>query len=187
MPVWAPALMLLLLAGCNAAPPGTSVVDPITQASAFIHGEDLYARATLDGAFSRQVILALRHGEPMQATYRFHFLRRQTLWPDLPLAKVTIRRRIRLRLITKKYEMHDMDTGQIHYTSDPEKAIRFFGNPRFVLLGKEAHLKKEAHYELHVEFEWSHQGMSPQFQTLKRWLNLDQTITHSLNVDYTPS
>lgn len=176
----------LLVSGCSGSSQNTEPT-PIADASAFIQGDDLYARASLNPRFSKHVIMALRHGEPMQATYRFNFFRYQTLLPDLPLAKISIKKRLRLRLVTQKYEMHDLNNNRINYTSDPEEAIRFFSNPRFVLLGKEVHLKDEFRYWLQVEFEIDHQGMSPMFRTLKRWLTIDHTIDYQFRVDYEKS
>ena len=186
LPRFALLLILTLVTGCGDGSQSTAT-NPIAKASAFLQGGDLYARTSLNQEFSKKVILALQHGEPMQATYRFSFFRRQEHLPDLPLAKVTIKKRLRLRLVTQKYEMHDLSNGQIHYTQYEEEAISFFGNPRFVLLGKEAHFKKEFRYWLKVEFETDHQGMSPMFRTLKRWLTLDQTIDHQISVDFNQS
>ncbi len=178
-------LFSLLLGGCSEKAPVKA--NPIAEASAFIQGGDLYARTALDPKYSKLVFSALRHGEPMQATYRFSFFRHHPYLPDYPLAKVSIKKRLRLRLVTKRYEMHDIKTGEIHYTPDKEIAVRFFSNPRFVLLGKEAQLRPNHRYRLRVEFELDHQGMSPMFRTLKRWLNLDQNTDYQFEVDFNPA
>ncbi len=178
--------LALFITACENQPP-QQIVNPIAKASAFIQRGDLYARASLNQEFSRHIISALHHGEPMPATYHFSFYRHQEFLPDLPLTKVTIKRRLRLRLVTERYEMHDLDSDQIHYTPDVDKAISFFSNPRFVLLGKEVNLKPEYRYWLHVEFEIDHKGMSPMFRTLKHWLTLDKNTDYQLSVDFEQS
>jgi hypothetical protein len=178
--------LILLTTGCSSESQ-PQVVNPIAKASAFLQGGDLYARAGLNPEFSKHIISALHHGEPMQATYHFSFYRHQEYLPDLPLAKVTIKRRLRLRLVTERYEMHDLNSDQIHYTEDKDKAISFFSNPRFVLLGKNAHLKKEHSYWLNIDFEIDHKGMSPMFRTLKQWLTFDRGRDYKFSVDFKQS
>jgi hypothetical protein len=173
---------LLITAGCSQDPKKKNP-NPIATASAFLQGDDLYARASLQPIFSKAVLATLLHGEPIQVTYHFSFFRRQQYLPDLPLAKVSISKSMRLRLVTQRYEMHDLSTNKINYTPDSEEAIRFFSNPRFVLLGKNANLKKESSYWLRVAFKIDHQGMSPLFRTLKQWLTIDQAMDYYYDVD----
>ncbi|MBF0444060.1 MAG: DUF4390 domain-containing protein [Magnetococcales bacterium] len=174
---------LLLTSGCSQEPK-KKAPNPIATASAFLQGDDLYARASLQPFFSKAVLATLLHGEPIQVTYHFSFFRRQQYLPDLPLAKVSISKSLRLRLVTQRYEMHDLSTNKIHYTPDTEEAIRFFSNPRFVLLGKNANLKKESGYWLRVAFKIDHQGMSPLFRTLKQWLTIDQAMDYQYDVEF---
>ncbi|MBF0448622.1 MAG: DUF4390 domain-containing protein [Magnetococcales bacterium] len=176
-------LSSLLLGGCGDK---NQLLDenPITEATAFIQGGDLYARAKLNAEFSKKIIAALRHGEPIQTLFRFSFYRHQRVLPNLPLAKVIVKKQIHLRLVTQKYEMHDVSSGQIRYTPDEEEAIRFFGNPRFVLLGREVHLQPEFRYGLKVDFDVDYQGMSPLFRTLKQWLTLDRSEDYHFQVDF---
>ncbi|MBF0379944.1 MAG: DUF4390 domain-containing protein [Magnetococcales bacterium] len=175
--------LLLLTVGCSQEPKKKST-NPIATASAFLQGGDLYARANLHPKFSQAVLTALLHGEPIQVTYHFSFFRRQQYLPDLPLAKVALSKSLRLRLVTQRYEMHDLSTNKIHYTPYPDDAIRFFSNPRFVLLGRNANLKKESSYWLRVNVEIDHRGMSPLFRTLKQWLTIDQAMDYHYDVDF---
>ncbi|MBF0358584.1 MAG: DUF4390 domain-containing protein [Magnetococcales bacterium] len=176
-------LLLITTTGCSNNQHQQSA-NPLDKAAAFVRGGDLYARASLKHEFSKKIIDTLLHGEPIQASYHFTFFRNQNYLPDLPLAKVSIIRRIRLHLITRKYEMHDLTTNKINYTPDSEEAIRFLGNPKFVLLGKNANLKSESNYWLNVKFEIDSHGMSPVFRTLKRLLTLNQATDYQLSVDY---
>ncbi|MBF0195686.1 MAG: DUF4390 domain-containing protein [Magnetococcales bacterium] len=180
---WLLLTSFFMTAGCS-QDPKTNNPNPIASASAFLQGDDLYARASLQPAFSKAILETLLHGEPIRVTYHFSFFRRQQYLPDLPLAKVSFSKSLRLRLVTQRYEMHDLSTNKIHYTPYSEDAIRFFSNPRFVLLGKNANLKKESSYWLRVAFKIDHQGMSPLFRTLKQWLTIDQAMDYHYDVDF---
>lgn len=159
----------------------------IQQASAFSRGNRLYAKAELDPAYLNKLIGLLHHGEPIVATYRFRLYRLHAWLPSLRLSHVTLKRRVRLRLITRSYEMLDLQTGQIQYTHDPEEAMEFLGTPNYVFLGAgETPLSPDYRYRLYVDLTMEHEGMLHVFRVLDHWATLGQSGGFTFQADFQP-
>ncbi|MEO5339370.1 MAG: DUF4390 domain-containing protein [Magnetococcus sp. MYC-9] len=162
----------------------------IQQASLLPQRDKLYARAELDPQALKQLMELLDNGEPIWATYRFGLYRNHAWWPDLRISQVVLQRRLRLRLITRRYEMLDGQTGQIQYTSNPDEAMNFVGAPRYVPLGtlreKGAFLPIEHRYRLKVELTLEHEDMSYLFHLLDQWFGFGQSGLFHLQVPYPP-
>ncbi|MBF0461145.1 MAG: DUF4390 domain-containing protein [Magnetococcales bacterium] len=162
----------------------------IQQAAVFPQGDKLYAKVELDQNFLKQLTEFLNDGEPLWATYRFRLYRTHPWWPDLRISKVTLKRRLRLRLITRRFEMLDGQTGQIQYTSSPEEAMSFLGAPRYVLLGilgdEGKSLSADRAYRLNVDLTLEHEDLSSLFHLLDQWFRFGQSGTFRFQVAYTP-
>lgn len=171
--------------GMRSAPPKV-----IQHASAFVQGNGLYARAELDPIYLEKITPLLRHGEPILATYRFRLYRLHDWLPGLRLSHVILKRRLRLRLITQRFEMLDVQTGQIQYTANPEDAMEFLGAPHYVFLGylpgKTKRLSPAHTYRLNVELTIKHEGTLHVFRVLDHWPTFGASSGFSFHAPYTP-
>lgn len=159
----------------------------IQRASAFAQGDNLYARAELDDLYLSTMMALLRHGEPLLVTYRFRFYRLHDWLPGLRLSQVVLKRRLRLRLITRRYEMLDIKTGRIQYTGSVEDAKEFMGAPSYVLLGKGARqLAVSQRHRLDVDLTIEHEGTLQLFRVLDQWLSFGYINKFSFQSDYNP-
>lgn len=156
----------------------------IQEASAFLADDKLYARTVLDPGFLSDIMALLGHGEPVLATYRFRFYRTQSWLPDLRLAQVIVKRRLRLRLITRRFEMTDVRNNHVQYTRDPQQAIGFIGNPRYIRLATHTHLFPQRRYHLDVQVQVEHQGMSRVYRVLNRLLTFGGSADYSLQTAF---
>ncbi|MBF0214429.1 MAG: DUF4390 domain-containing protein [Magnetococcales bacterium] len=168
-------LLTILVAGCGREPQPTPP-NAIQEATPFLQGEKLFAKASLTPAFLTRIVQQLKQGEPLLATYRSRILRRHDWLPDLLLLDKEIQRHIRMRLITERYEMREENTGLVHYTSDENEAQNFFGNPRFILLHGRFRPLPHTRYQLETRVSLTHEGMSRMFRFLDRWLALNQPM-----------
>jgi hypothetical protein len=110
-------------------------------------------------------------------------------WPDARLAKVVMSRRLQFRLITRRYEMLDLVSGQLAITADAEEALDFLGNLRYVsLLGPEnagtAGVPTPHDWHLMVDFRMEREGVSPLFRILNRLLAWQPIIESHLHRAY---
>lgn len=179
-------LFALWLTGCTPLT-DKSVPSPrksMKQASAFLQADKLYASAELDSVYLNKIMTLLYHGEPILATYRFRFYRVHTWLPDVRLSHILLKRQLRRRLITGRFEMMDVKTGQLHYTNNQEEAKGFLGAPRYVLLGKEARFSKEQSYRLRVDLTMEHAGMSSLLRVLNQWLTFGRSGIYSFSYDF---
>ncbi len=162
----------------------------IQQAAVFPQGDKLYARAEMDQRYLKQLTEFLDSGEPLWATYRFRLYRLHPWWPDLRISQVFLKRRVRLRLITRRYEMLDGQTEQIQYTSNPEEAMGFMGAPRYVLLGtlrdKDEYLSADRTYRLNVDLTLEHEDLSQLVHLLDQLFRFGQSGLFRFQVTYTP-
>lgn len=200
-------LTMLLLAGCASPEDESSckktlslvcaevdgVLSPraIQQASAFVQGNALYAKAELNPSYLQKILGLLRHGEPILATYHFRFYRVHAWLPGLRLAHATLKRRLRLRLITRRFEMLDLPTGRIQYTGNPDEAMGFLGAPHYVFLGTLSsqgggRLSPDHRYRLNVDLTMEYEGMLHLFRVIDQWLMFGQQSNFSFQSDYTP-
>ncbi|MBF0369916.1 MAG: DUF4390 domain-containing protein [Magnetococcales bacterium] len=145
----------------------------------------MYAQASLDPAFLVDASALLKRGEPLLATYEFHFYQRHDWLPDRKVVDITIKRRLRPHLITEHFEMRDSQSGVYHYTSDPEEALHFLGKPRFIALTQVSELKSGGRYLLETRILVTHEGVSGLLRLLDRWLALWRPIDQTLQIDYT--
>lgn len=167
--------------------PSSSPAQVIQQASAFSQGGSLYARADLDAAYVNHLMGFLRYGEPILVTYRFRLYRLHPWLPGLRLSHAILKRRLRLRMITRRFEMLDVQTGRIQYTANPEDAKSFIGAPHYVFLGRGAdRLSADHTYRLHVTLTIEHEGTLPLFRILDRWLRFGPSGAFDFQTIYTP-
>ena len=133
-----------------------------------------------------RIITLLRHGEPILATYRFRFYRLHPWLPGLRLSQAILKRRLRLRLITRRFEMLDVQTGRIQYSGDPEEAMGFIGAPNYVFLGKGVkQLSPDYEYRLDVDLTIEHEGTLQLLHLLDRWLRFGRSNAFSYQSAYT--
>ncbi|MBF0161231.1 MAG: DUF4390 domain-containing protein [Magnetococcales bacterium] len=162
----------------------------IQQAALLPQGEKLYARAELDQNYLKQLTELLNSGEPLWATYRFGLYRIHHWLPDLRISQIILKRRVRLRLVTRRYEMLDEQTKQIQYTDNPEEAMSFLGAPRYVLMGMlrdhGRHFPLDRRYRLHVDLTLEHEDMSHLFHLLDQWFRFGQSGLFHLQAPYPP-
>ena len=162
----------------------------IQQASLLPQGDKLYVGAELDQNYLKQLTKFLNNGEPMRATYRFSLYRTHPWLPNLRVSQVILKRRVRLRLITRRYEMLDGQTGQIQYTGSPEEAMSFLGAPRYILLGmlreKGKYFSANRRYQLNVDLTLEHEDMSHLFHLLDQWFNFGQSGLFHFQTPYPP-
>lgn len=162
----------------------------IQQASLFMQGNTLYASAEIDPEYLRQLTELLSNGEPLWAVYQFRLYRIHPWWPDLRLSQTLLKRRLRLRMITRRYEMLDGVTGQIQYTNNPEEAMNFLGAPHYVKIGtvqKQGHsFSSDRTYRLNVDLTLEHEDMSYFFHLLDRWFQFGQSSLFHFQIPYTP-
>ncbi|MBF0183996.1 MAG: DUF4390 domain-containing protein [Magnetococcales bacterium] len=162
----------------------------IQQANLFRQGEKLYVRAELDPTISKQLMEFLNNGEPLWATYRFRLYQQNQILPDLRISQTISKRRLRLRLITRRFEMLDGQSGQIQYTSNPDEAMSFIGAPRYIQLAtlkeKNSPLSSRYLYRLQVDLTLEHEDLSHLFHLLDRWFNLEQSGQFHLHTPYLP-
>lgn len=178
-------LGILLLTACNSTSEEPSGV--IHRASIYQTGERVYARALLHPSHQGQILGMLHQGEPLLAEYRFRFFHLNTLLPDQKLADVTIRRRARFRLVMQRYELEDVDRGQLFFTTDPDEAIRFFAQPRYIELEEVGALEKGEKFRLEVRYRLEHEGVSRMFRDLNRWLSFWERTDHRYFAEYRSS
>jgi hypothetical protein len=161
----------------------------IQQAALFTQGDKLYVRAELDPTILKRLMEFLNNGEPLWATYRFRLYQQHTWLPDQRIGQIILKRRLRLRLITRRYEMLDGQSGQIQYTSSPEEAMNFLGAPRYIQMAtlKNKH-RPLSHppYQLKVDLTLEHEDLSHLFHLLDQWFNLGQAGQFHLHTPYLP-
>ncbi|MEO5363579.1 MAG: DUF4390 domain-containing protein [Magnetococcus sp. DMHC-8] len=160
----------------------------IQQAALFPQGNRLYAKAELDQHYLKQLTEFLNSGEPLWATYRFRLYRLHAWLPDLRIGQVFLKRRVRLRLITRRFEMLDGQTGQMQYTGNPEEAMGFLGAPRYVPLGtlQDRQLPTDRSYRLNVDLTLEHQDLPHLFHLLDQWFRFGQSSLFRFQTTYTP-
>ncbi|MBF0146928.1 MAG: DUF4390 domain-containing protein [Magnetococcales bacterium] len=170
-------IALFLLCSCGTTPPDDPA-NPIVEVSIFQQGEDLFANVRLDSKYLDERLKEMGHGEPVLASYRFEFYRQQDNFFDLRLSHQIIQRRVRLRLITQRFEMMDLPQRRLQYTADEDEAMNFFGAPRYIHIGSEVQLPKNNRYYLKVGFTVEHQGMSWVLGVLNRLLTMTPPVIH---------
>lgn len=162
----------------------------IQHASLLMQGDTLYASAEMDQEHLKQLTELLSNGEPLWAVYQFRLYRIHPWWPDLRLSQTLLKRRLRLRMITRRYEMLDGMTGQIQYTNDPEEAMSFLGAPRYVKIGtmqkQGKYFSSDRAYRLTVDLTLEHEDMSYFFHVLDRWFKFGQSTLFHFQIPYTP-
>ncbi len=172
MLAWYGLLTVLLLSGCRPAA-DSDPANPIQEATVSLQGATVYGQARLSEAFLDGALEMLRQGEPLLAVYRFDFFTPRSLLPDKELAEVTLRRRLRLHLITEQFELQDISREQTLYSDDPEEALLFLGAPRVILLngalGAEQPVplpERGRRHVLEVRFRLQREGVSSMFRIL---------------------
>ncbi len=162
----------------------------IQQASLFSQGDKLYVMAEMEQNYLKRLAEFLNTGEPVWASYSFRLYRNHPWLPDLRIGQVTVKRRLRLRLVTRRFEMLDGQTGQIQYTSNPEEAMSFLGAPRYVPLGTLTHNRKKLSsdhsYRLEVALTLEHEDMSTLLHLLDQWFSFGQSSQFYFQTAYTP-
>lgn len=171
---------MILLSGCSEKTSHASQINTILSANAYFQNEQLYAQATLSPLFINQLRQMLKHGEPLLALYQFRLIRLHPWLPNTRILEHDIRRHIRMRLITERYELLDPQTGLIHYTTNEHEVMQFFANPKFILLHHRVKLLPDVRYQLETDLSITHEGISRMFQFLDRWFSL----THPLNFSH---
>ncbi|MBF0417437.1 MAG: DUF4390 domain-containing protein [Magnetococcales bacterium] len=177
----APVFLALLIAwtlgiaGCE-KPNSKTPAPVIQQAEAFLQGEKLLARVTLDPTFLDRLSENLQQGEPLLATYRFRLIRKHPWLPNAHILDRQILRLIRMRLITERYELQENQQRLVHYTTDENEALQFIGNPRFLLLHPRFKPLPDTEYILETRVTITHEGMSRMFRFLDRWLTWHQPM-----------
>ncbi|WP_193771006.1 DUF4390 domain-containing protein [Candidatus Magnetaquicoccus inordinatus] len=171
----------------NKAPTQPGVIQ---QAALFKQGDKLYVRAELDSTILKRLMEFLNNGEPLWATYRFRLYQQNSLLPDLRLAQTIVKRRLRFRLITHRFEMLDGQSGQIQYTGNPDEAMNFLGAPRYIAMAtlhdKKSHLSSRYNYRLKVDLTLEQEDLSHLFHLLDQWFNLGQSGQFYLHTPYLP-
>ncbi len=178
--------LLIGLTGCALSddPPPVRVIQ---SASAILEGQKLYAQLALDSDYLANLMNLLKHGEPIVAHYRFRFYRLNDWLTDSRLLQVTIKRRLQLRLISERFEMLDLTNDQTHFTSDPEEAMSFIGQPRYIPLSDQVRLRPERRYRLEVRLNLEHEGMSSTYRLLNRWLSIGQSGDFQFQSPFEPT
>ncbi|MBF0436723.1 MAG: DUF4390 domain-containing protein [Magnetococcales bacterium] len=177
-------VLLLLLGGCSDLSHEDSSVNPIEEVTVFKLDDTLYASVRLSSDYLDAVFKETESGEPVLAYYRFDFYRHQDHFFDKLLGHAVVQRRLRLRLITQRFEMMKLPKNELQYTADENQAMSFLGAPRYVLLGTDIPLSADERYYLSVGFTLEHQGMSWVLGVLKRWLTLTPPIIFTKIVWY---
>ncbi|MBF0400346.1 MAG: DUF4390 domain-containing protein [Magnetococcales bacterium] len=162
----------------------------IQHAALFQQGERIYARAEMEPEILKELTELLDNGEPLWVVYRFRLYRIHPWWPDLRISQAILKRRLRLRLITRRYEMLDGETGQIQYSNNPEEAMNFLGAPRYVLMGalqkKGKFFTADRSYRLNIDLTLEHEDMSYFFHLLDRWFQFGQSSMFHFQTGYIP-
>ncbi|MBF0261176.1 MAG: DUF4390 domain-containing protein [Magnetococcales bacterium] len=168
-------LVTLMIAGCEK--PRSESPTPIIQvAEAFMQGEKLLARVTLEPSLLERLGENLQQGEPLLATYRFRLIRKHPWLPHAQVLDREILRHVRMRLITERYELQENQQRLVHYTTDESEALQFIGNPRFLLLHPRFRPLPDTGYLLQTRVSITHEGMSRMFRFLDRWLTWHQPM-----------
>ncbi|MBF0426078.1 MAG: DUF4390 domain-containing protein [Magnetococcales bacterium] len=182
--------LLLLLTACQGG--GTPPPSPLREVVASLQGNALYAQAALSPEFQREALALLKQGEPILVTYRFRLREGRSLVPDREVSWLKLQRRLRLRLITQRFEMQDISSGQIAYTDDDDEALQFLGHPRNLLL--EGHGDKRGaaasnfllpgrRYFLEVRFELEREGISRPLRLLNRLFTFWRPVDYRLETE----
>ncbi|HIJ83092.1 MAG: hypothetical protein HW380_1589 [Magnetococcales bacterium] len=185
-PVIIACVALTVLCGCDNGPPRTSDVNPIEEVSVFQQGDKLYASARLRSDYLNRILKESGHGEPLVANFRFDFYRQQKYFPDLRLSHENVQRRLRLRLITERFELLELPQKRMQYTPDEDEAMSFFGVPRYIILGSGVHLPLGNRYYLRVAFSEEHQGMSWILGGLNRLLTMTPPEIYEKTIEFQP-
>ncbi len=181
---WPALWLLLLLNGCM---PSDSPPKAIQSAAAVLEDEALFAQAALSPDYLNHLLKLLKHGEPIVARYRFRFYRVNDWLGDYRLLQVIIKRRLRLRLISERFEMLDITNDRTHLTSDPEEAMGFIGHPRYIPLSGRVRLRPDRRYRLDVHLDVEHEGMSDTYRLLNRWLSFGHSGAFSFQSPFEPT
>ncbi|MBF0177487.1 MAG: DUF4390 domain-containing protein [Magnetococcales bacterium] len=183
-------ILLISLAACQGedAPPP----NPLREVVASLQGNNLYAQAVLTARFQREVLDLLKQGEPILATYRFRLREERAFFPDREVSRLKLRRRLRLHLITQRFEMQDITRGEVSYTDDDDEAMQFLGHPRNILL--EEHGDKDGttgrfldagrRYFLEARFELEREGISQPLRFLNRLFTFWRPVDYRLETEY---
>ncbi|MBF0110030.1 MAG: DUF4390 domain-containing protein [Magnetococcales bacterium] len=169
---------LIFLHGCNFVSTESTADNPIAEASVFQQGNALYATIRLQPEYLDQLLREMDHGEPVQATYRIEFYRAQDWFFDRRLSQQVVHRRLRLRLITQRFEMTELPQKRLQYTADEDEAMSFIGFPRYIFIGSTVGLPRDHRYYLNVGFSVEHQGMSWVLGVLNRILTMSPPVIH---------
>lgn len=173
------SVLFLFLGGCSDLAHEGSSVNPIEEVTVFKQEDKLYASVRLRSDYLDAVFKETESGEPVLAYYRFDFYRHQDHFFDKLLGHEVVQRRLRLRLVTQRYEMIKIPTNELQYTAEENEAISFLGAPRYILLGTGITITPNERYYLTVGFTLEHQGMSWVLGVLKCWLTLSPPIIHT--------
>ncbi|MBF0153825.1 MAG: DUF4390 domain-containing protein [Magnetococcales bacterium] len=166
--------------------------NPLREVAASLQGSSLYAQALLSPEFQRETLELLKQGEPIQATYRFRLREGRTLLPDREVSRLTLQRRLRLHLITQRFEMQDITRGQTSYTDDDDEALQFLGHPRDVLLEERGSKNRAAtnfpvsgrRYFLEARFELEREGISRPLRFLNRLFTFWRPVDYRLETEF---
>ncbi|MBF0588733.1 MAG: DUF4390 domain-containing protein [Magnetococcales bacterium] len=174
-------LLLLFVAACSPHPHDQLPTDVFQTAGLSEQEGKLYAQVRLTDARLKDIFSVAQRGEPILVTYRFR-LRQVRHWlPDPSAAELLVSRRLRLRLITERYEMRDLQTDDVRTTTDPDEARQFLGDLGFMPLMDAAALIAGEAYRLEIHFHSERDGVSRMYRILNRWLTFwkpDDYIHH---------
>lgn len=186
-------MLLLLLTACSRHPSDAldaSQADRLIQnATVFHQGDYLYVRARLDPYLLEDSVALLKQGEVLTGLYRFQLYRIRDWLPDRQEVEVTLKHRVRLHLITGKFELQETQQGleriqAVYYTEDPEEAFRFLSNPQPLSLGYQNSFSSNTDYRLEVLFRWESEGVARLFRRLSGWLTFWDASYAALTLFY---
>ncbi|MBF0284816.1 MAG: DUF4390 domain-containing protein [Magnetococcales bacterium] len=162
----------LLLVACSLPdPPASSTNSALAETSLVRQGEKSYVQAALSLVTLKEISDLLQNGEPLLANYRFRLVLIRPWMPDQTVVEQTLSRRLKLHLITRRFEMVEEAAGQPVFTADAETALRFVGNPRYIPLRAPLPTTgKEGRFLLQTWFRLEQEGVSQIFRTLHRLL-----------------
>ncbi|MEG3640003.1 DUF4390 domain-containing protein [Magnetococcus sp. PR-3] len=185
-------LPLFWLTAC-ADRPIEEQIPVLESVEAVVRGDTLYARAKLSKAYKNTLKERLNTGQPVLVSYRFTLIKHNRWLPNYEFAAAQIQRRVKLHLITERYEMEDLTEEAISYTQEPSEALNFLSQPRYVPLAQSKTLDgllvvakpdQFADFILHSQFERHRQGVSRMFRVLFRMLTFWEPLTYDKTAEY---
>lgn len=174
--VVAMALLLLTTPGCSQDTSTTEAGGLFREASLVRQGESLYANAALKPRILSEWLTILQQGEPIQVSYWFDLHAQDSWFPNLGASGTTLKRRVRLNLITQRYELQDVLTKGTTFTSEEDEVLRFLGGPRLIPLVPLADINSRTTYQLRIRFRMEQEGLTGSLRLLQSVFSLRQPM-----------